>query len=157
MRCIGGLTVVLLLAGCASTGTMDRHGHSRPVDRVVAAYATYLGAFDTVSAAGGEGVGILQPLVTREQFVLERAHADLLRLGGYWTSGSSAFDTVTVLAALSIRVCLDTSRVRTFDASGTDITTGPPRRGYDVTFVTSETPPFALLLEGVEPSEHVTC
>ena len=157
MRYIGGLLVVLLLVGCTATGDSRRTLRPRPYDRVAAAYGAYLVVYDRVSAAGGEGVQALEPLVSPQQYVLERARADLLRLGGYSTRGHSIFETLATLATLTIRVCLDTSHVRTFDASGTDITTGPTRRPYVITYVHSEVPPFTLLLEGVDPSEPPTC
>ncbi|CAN5542908.1 hypothetical protein BH10ACT7_BH10ACT7_12510 [soil metagenome] len=166
--------VAPLVVGCAaSDDRMMRHTHDhtfssigRAVAAARAAYDTYLATADQVSADGGAGVESLRPLVTDEQFVLEQAHADLLRLGGYSTHGSSTYDGVKLMqqfdyglgvASVTIRVCLDTSQLRTIDARGYDITAGPPRRAYDVTFVTSDVPPFTLLLEGADPSEPSTC
>lgn len=166
--------VATLVVGCAASSEgMMRHTHDHTfssidgsVKAARAAYDTYLEVSDRVSADGGSGVESLRPLVTAEQFVLEQAHADLLRLGGYSTRGYSTYDAVTLVqqfdygvgvASVTIRVCLDTSQLHTIDARGYDITAGPSRRSYEVTFVTSDAPPFTLLLEGADPSEPSTC
>lgn len=171
---LGMLVLAPLVVGCAaSSDRMMRHTHDHTfssIDRSVAAaraaYDAYLVASDRVSADGGVGVESLRPLVTEEQFVLEQAHADLLRLGGYSTRGYSTYDGVKLVqqfdygpgvASVTLGVCLDTSELHTIDARGYDITAGASRHSYEVTFVTSDTPPFTLLLEGADPSEPSTC
>lgn len=170
----GLVLVAPLVVGCAASGTgMMRLTHdrtfssvARSIEAAQRAYDAYLVASDRISADGGVGVDTLRPLVTDEQFVLEQAHADLLRLGGYSTRGYSTYDGVKLVqqfdygpgvASVTLHVCLDTSRLHTLDARGYDITAGQSRRTYEVTFVTSDTPPFTLLLEGAEPSEPSTC
>lgn len=177
MRHSGVLLVLTLLCtllvGCAATRSMVRHGHDHTFSSVgrafgaaQSAFSQYLTVFDQVSAAGGLGVDRLRPLVTDEQFVLEQAHADLLRLGGFTAVGSSSYDGAQLLehfdygpgvASITMRVCIDTSQVRTIDARGYDLTAGAARRAHDVTFVTSDVPPFPLLLEGAEPSDPAAC
>lgn len=170
---MSAVVVVSILTGCSAAPSLVRASHDSAFDSSAQALASartafthYLDVRDQITADGGSGVERLAALVTPRQFEVEQAQSDLLRLGRYTTTGTTSFDEVTLaeefdygvgVASVTMRVCLDTTNVRTVDYRGWDVSPPAPRRLTEVTFVTASTPPFALLLEEVVPCEPAPC
>lgn len=90
-------------------------------------YAGYLAVSDAVSADGGASPERIQPYVTDEFWDSEAEAIRPLVEAGYRTSGVSSFDRAELLGAidsptLSVRLCLDVSKVRVWDSAGVDVT-----------------------------------
>ncbi len=96
-----------------------------------AAYGHYLAISDEVTAGGGLHPEKMQSLVSEDQYQLLMKSMKSLADKGWRTSGSTAFEQMTLAsrteegqgaATLDLYLCVDVSAVRILDSSGLDVT-----------------------------------
>jgi hypothetical protein len=130
--CVGAL----VLAGCAPGAASTRSATPRPTDtdaallsEAIDVYTRYSAALDVVLASGEDDYAALEE-VTTEAFLDTLRADDEFSRGEWRTSGSTSFDSETLVKAddtsLTLQLCRDVSRVAILDTSGNDIT--PPDR-----------------------------
>ena len=94
------------------------------------AYAAYRAAIDKVAGAGGVDSAPIRPFLTDEYTVEMIEDVRFFQANGYRTTGDTTFDSVRLqsivdngkTAEIVVYLCSDTSAIRLFDGSGTDVT-----------------------------------
>lgn len=167
------VSVGLLLTGCVPTEpvvTPVGTGSIEPVfasdeealAAAVEAYEGYLEVSDQIGHDGWQDAERLEPLVTDQLFLEELAASERLRGSGRYQDGTGVItnhvfqqysDSPSGSANLIIYVCVDISKSRIHDSSGTDVT--PADRSdqiaLEVALVSAPSHPTRLLISGVLP------
>lgn len=137
-------------------------------DAADALITAYWDATNTVFKAGGEGVEILEPLVTERRMESEARGAEIFRSGEFTQVGDYTIDTTRFqqiyetsdAVILTVTTCVDYSDVRAFNAQGHEAIRkdSPPRFLHQVTLhVSADAEGRELRLDNSEPWADSPC
>ena len=170
---VAGVAIgALLLSGCLPqqpTATPPPEATAAPIfasdeealAAATAAYAAYLAMSDQIAAEGGANPERLKPFVTADQLASASISFSVYQEKGLRAQGISTFDAVSVVqvdqapnfANVDIYLCLDVSKVRAIDKTGSVVTSDdrPDRLPLEIGFEVDDSVPPELKLARSEP------